>query len=68
MFLDALEDAAYVELHAAYEGHLKNEGTHEIVEHFIALPLQLHSLVIFQIPQEFVVGHGQLHHAIYLSL
>lgn len=42
MLLDSLEDAAHVELHAANEGHLKDEGAHEVVEHFAAFLLQLH--------------------------
>lgn len=51
MFLDSLEDAAHIELHAANEGHLEDEGAHEVVEHFAAFLLQLHWLILLEVSQ-----------------
>ncbi len=50
VFLHPLQDAPHIELHATDEGNLQDESAHEVIEHFVALPLQLHRLVVLQIP------------------
>lgn len=62
-----LEDIPDVELHATNEWHLKHKGSHEVIEYIAAFLLQVYGLILFKVPEDLIVSHGQLHHSIDFS-